>query len=248
MTVSTADADTLEQQFLAGTEALRVAVGASGGVSQDGDPDAPATRVAALQQLFEVMRRVEHDAAGGAALEAAEIAELGDYGFSLLEDLSNQAMQRGLVEDARALFGLSVPLALWVVRRGGHLQEIQMVVNALAELANRTRDPQALGELAGGMDEIIQGVAAAVAEDPDRPDPMRPWRILLLNYGIVATRSHQSPRIDRAYEALVTHLPEEAPGFLREAMGQMEALDYPAEVRAVVGRWFRMWGGDATRH
>jgi hypothetical protein len=241
------EADYLERSFLEGTEALRGALGLSGEIAEV-DPESPAAPVVAMVQLFQVLRRIEHDAASGGALDAAEITELGDYGFSLIEELASRAMQRGLAQDAQVVLGLCVPLALWVVRRGGRLRQIQTVVNALADLANRTRDPALLAELSARMEEIVAGVDAEILEDRDRPDPMRPWRILLLNHGIVATRSHDPERMERAYHTLVSHLPEEAPGFFREGMQQMAALDYPPQVRTVVKRWSDMWGSGATRH
>jgi hypothetical protein len=240
-----AEAEYLERTFLEGTEALQGALGVGPGMEVN--PESPAAPVVAMVQLFQLLRRIEHDAAGG-AVDAAEISELGDYGFSLIDDLSNRAMQRGLAKDAQVVLGLSFPLALWVVRHRGHLRQIQTVVNALADLANGIREPELLDDLAARMEEIVSGVDAAIVEDAERPDPMRPWRILLLNYGIVATRSHVPERMEAAYHTLVSHLPEEAPGFFRQGMQQMDALDYPPQVRAVVKRWFDMWGSGATRH
>jgi hypothetical protein len=54
--------------------------------------------------------------------------------------------------------------------------------------------------------------------------------------------------MEAAYHTLVSHLPEEAPGFFRQGMQQMDAIGYPPQVRAVVKRWFDMWGSGATRH
>jgi hypothetical protein len=241
-----AEAEYLERTFLEGTEALRGALGVAPGAEVNAE--APGAPVAAIVQLFQLLRRIEHDAAAGEQLESAEISELGDYAFSLIDELSNRSMQRGLAEDARVVLGLSFPLALWVVRHGGHLRQIQTVVNALADLANGIREPELLDELATRMGDIVSGVDAAIVEDAERPDPMRPWRILLLNYSIVATRSHVPERMEAAYHTLVSHLPEEAPGFFRQGMQQMDAIGYPPQVRAVVKRWFDMWGSGATRH
>ena len=40
-----------------------------------------------------------------------------------------------------------------------------------------------------------------------------PWRVLLLNWGIVATRSLRPPLMRDAFDRLLEHLPEDASGF-----------------------------------
>jgi hypothetical protein len=72
--------------------------------------------------------------------------------------------------------------------------------------------------------------------------------VFLLNKAIVATRSHQPALMDEAFDALADQLPEEAPDFFREGMGQMDALDYPAEVRAVMERWYEQWCSKRVLH
>ena len=44
------------------------------------------------------------------------------------------------------------------------------------------------------------------------------------------------------------HLPDDASGFFREGMGQMEALDYPPQVREVMETYFETWSLKKTLH
>jgi hypothetical protein len=47
--------------------------------------------------------------------------------------------------------------------------------------------------------------------------------------------------MEQAFESLIEHLPEDAPSFFREGMEQMNALDYPEQVRAVMARYYQRW-------
>jgi hypothetical protein len=209
----------------------------------------PAMLVEAMEQLLEVLKRIEHDqvvrtggAVGGQSLESRELSELGDFGMELLSELSGHAAQLGMEEQAGTLAELSFPLAVWLVRLGAELRILQPVVTAIANLANRTRDPALLEELCRVTAEIVERVDVQLKQDIEKTDPMRPWRILMLNFGIIATRSHQPSLMEHAFDTLIQHLPEEAPEFFRQGMEQMEALNYPPHVRDVVERYHAEWG------
>ena len=75
-----------------------------------------------------------------------------------------------------------------------------------------------------------------------------PWRILNLNYGIVATRSHNPELIEQAYDSLAKNLPQDARQFFKEGLQQMEVIAYPDEVREVVERYNKMWGSESSLH
>ena len=77
---------------------------------------------------------------------------------------------------------------------------------------------------------------------------LRPWRVLNLNYGIVATRSHQPELIEQAYDALIANLPQDARQFFKEGKQQMDLVGYPEEVREVVERYNNMWGSESPLH
>jgi hypothetical protein len=69
-----------------------------------------------------------------------------------------------------------------------------------------------------------------------------------LNYGIVATRSHQPEIIEIAYDALVKNLPQDARQFFKEGLQQMDIVGYPDAVREVVERYNKMWGSENALH
>jgi hypothetical protein len=51
-----------------------------------------------------------------------------------------------------------------------------------------------------------------------------------------------------AFRAVCEHLPEDAPTFFREGMGQMEALNYPQPVRDVMDRYYGLWCAGQRLH
>ncbi len=226
------------------------------------DIHSPQNMIAAMEQAIDVMARADSDlsiktklsAESSGLLEEKEITEIGGYALGLLEGLVSlvQSQEAGdspqAVQQQRDLMRLSIPVSLWVARHGGRLQQIDMVVNSLAGYANEISESSMLAELAGVIGEIVEASSDEIKRDIEQTNPMRPWRILNLNYGIVATRSHDPALIEKAYDALVKNLPQDARGFFREGMQQMDIIGYPQEVREVVERYDRMWGSESTLH
>ncbi len=95
---------------------------------------------------------------------------------------------------------------------------------------------------------MINAVKPRISQDTASTDPTRPWRVLLLNRAIVATRSNEPALMEEAFDALVEHLPDETSGFFREGMEQMDALNYPPRVRAVMQRYYDQCRGQRVLH
>lgn len=180
-------------------------------------------------------------AARADATGAPGIDTLCNHGIDLLARLSGLAGRLGLPQHAHRIEALTLPLACWGARRGGELSQPAPVVNAAGALANRLKAPDALAELHGLMSEVVDALNPQVTQDSDETDATRPWRVLLLNRAIVATRSHRPDLMETAFSAVVEALPRDAPEFFLEALGQMEALNYPPQVREVVQRYADTW-------
>lgn len=227
-------------------------------------PDAPALRTPdgasleliaeALRQLLEVMARVEADRRNEGAAQfphrpgSADITELGEYALKLQESLAALIKQVDLTDQQAAVAALAVDIALWVADHGGRLDTLEAVVDALALIANRSHEAHELLGLCGVMGRISAAVSPLIREDLERVNPGRPWRVLLLNRGIVATRSHDPAAMEEAFTFIIRHLPEEAPRFFAEGMQQMEALDYPPQVRRVMEKYHRRWSLNRVLH
>ncbi|MGB5396464.1 MAG: hypothetical protein WBN96_04895 [Gammaproteobacteria bacterium] len=218
------------------------------------DVNASQNIVPAMLQAIDVMQRADTDfatrgrqAEAEPPLRAEEITEIGDYALSLLEALvSNEEDVSG--HQNRELMRLAIPVCVWVADHGGRLQHIELAVNSLAGYANELKDMLHLAELCRVMAKIIDAVTDDIRRDLEQTNPMRPWRILNLNYGIVATRSHDTDLMEQAYAALIKNLPQDARQFFREGMQQMDIIGYPEDVRAVVQKYDQLWGAQSTLH
>lgn len=172
-----------------------------------------------------------------------DVTELGEHTFSALADLGQWAGQLQLPRAQQQVQALSVPVAVWVARHGGQVGELEGVVNALAAIANTAGDSELLRELSLLMGEIAGAAAPGLRQDLDRSNPSRPWRVLNLNRGIVATRSCDTAAMTRAFEDLIAYLPEDAAGFFEEGIKQADAMGLPGPVRDLLAEYHKRGSG-----
>jgi len=219
------------------------------------DVNSPQNLLAAMDQAIDVMARADADSAvqkdmsaeSMGLLEEKDISKIGQYTLDLLEAMVAHVQEK-TGEQNRELIRLSVPVSLWVARHGGKLSQIDMLVNSLAGYANELTEPHTLADLAAVIKEVVDACDNDIRRDIEQSNMMRPWRVLNLNYGIVATRSHQPELIQQAYDALIKNLPQDARQFFKEGMQQMDLIDYPDDVREVVERYNNMWGAESSLH
>ena len=219
------------------------------------DVNSPRALLTAMDQAIDVMARADADSAvqndmsaeSMGLLEEKDISKIGQYTLDLLEGMVAY-VQNKTGEQNRELIRLSVPVSLWVARHGGKLSQVDMLVNSLAGYANELTEPHMLADLAAVIKEVIDACDNEIRRDIDQSNMMRPWRVLNLNYGIVATRSHRPELIEQAYDALIENLPQDARQFFKEGKQQMDLIGYPEEVREVVERYNNMWGSESSLH
>jgi hypothetical protein len=212
--------------------------------------ETPEQLLAGMEKAIDVMERADADASarqGEAVLSDDEISEIGDFALGLLESIVER-VESASGHQSRDLTRLAIPISLWIARQGGHISKLELVVNSLAAWANELHDTRQIAELARVTREIIDAASDELRKDIEQSNPMRPWRIINLNYGIVATRSHDPALMDEAFAVLVENLPHDARAFFREGMQQMEIVGYPEEVREVIEKYDRMWGSGDTLH
>jgi hypothetical protein len=218
------------------------------------DPTLPEVSPLALKEsmhrLIEILQLIDKQpkTADMESLTEEELNELGDYGINLLMDFSTLATDLNLTEESHRFEDLSLPLALWLGRHLGQIKTLEPVVNALARLANTYRDTVELEQLYEVAEELLTVVAPESKALQGQDSPSRSWRTLLINQAIIATRSHRPGLIEKAYELLTQHIPDEAPDFFKEGMVQMDALNYPQQVREVVEKYYNLWCFPRTLH
>ena len=201
----------------------------------------------AFDQLIEVMTRLDADASSGQQ-HGADVSEIGAYALQLAEGLAATAEGLQPQQHRFEVSGLVVNLALWIARHGGLIDTLEPVVDALALHANTIRDPRLLESLSEVFRRIVDAASPAIRQDLEKFNPGRPWRVLLLNQSIVATRSHNTTLMEQAFALLTENLPDDAAQFFREGMQQMDALNYPEQVRKVMQKYHRQWTMNRSLH
>lgn len=195
----------------------------------------------AIEQFFAISTQLERDTGEAGATYKDNVSQLGDYAITLLADLASWAGQLGLLEAKQDMEATTLSIADWVVRHEGELRTLDPIVNAAAERANRTKDPRSLEALCEFISRALGAASNLIKQDLEKTNPSRPWRVLHLNRGIVATRTHNPRLMEQVFDDFVRALPEDASHFFAEGMHQMDALNYPAHVRAVMSRYFDQW-------
>lgn len=208
------------------------------------DQTPPQELVEGIEKFISVAVRLEQKQGRHERLTEEDIANLGDYVMTLLSDLGEWATDLRQTHAQQLLEQFIMAAAKWVVEQDVKIFTLEPVVNAIANLANNLRGPKELEQLAEYMDKIVGAVPEELKLDTDNGEPTWSWRVLLLNRSIVATRSHNPELIERVFDELVHYLPEEASRFFSEGMQQMDALNYPPQVREVMQRYFDRF----TRH
>jgi hypothetical protein len=208
---------------------LRDEVSSTAGKARPSDDDGGLV-CDALLQLFDLLER------SGAASDSGEMTALGEYGMHLLEELGAMA-RRAAATSGVGSEQLCLPFALWIARHGGELRNLAPVVNGLAFRANQQSRPEIMAGLYACCCELIDAASPGQQEGiGDRPG--HPFRLLLLNRAIIATRSHNADFIAAAFDAVIEQIPDEGPAFFAEAMEQIAVVDYPDHVRDLVRRYF----------
>jgi uncharacterized membrane protein len=127
---------------------------------------------------------------------------------------------------------------LWFASVGGIISKLIPLVNLIAAISNRLRDQESLKQLLANIENIIHATEQSIQDDMDDRDPRRPWRVLLLNYAITATRTHDPALMDKTFLFLIKNLPDDLKQFFTEGMSQMTALDYPEAVKEVMHKYY----------
>ncbi len=207
-------------------------------------------KMAAMRRSIDVMERVDIDQQNSAAksLAEAEITEIGGYALTLLDELSIVAANKGLQQVMLLLHRLSLPVALWVEKHHGKVNKLDIVVNAIATYANTLTDTESLLALSRVIEKVAHSVTDEIQKDLEASNPVRPWRVLNLNWGIVATRSHNTELMTHVFDQLIKNIPVDAKNFFREGMQQMDVVGYPAHVREVMEKYSKLLGVDADLH
>lgn len=216
------------------------------------DGVSPQLITESLQQLTEVLRDHEWNNSsrrGAGTSTGVDISELGDYGLNMLADLSQLSAELMLEQEIERLEQLALCLGLWVVRQQGVLRSVELVVNGIARLANRSQEQLELECLFHIMGEVLDAVSLTGSSGYTLEPPINsPRHLLLINRAIVATRTLLPELMETAFAEVADQLPDVAPSFFSEGMEQVRIQGYPEQVREVIERYYQEYPHSSTLH
>lgn len=206
--------------------------------------------IQALKQNIEIMQRLQSDKSVGKvhALEEKEISEIADFALNLLDQVATGCASRGLQDEMLQLHRYSMPVVIWLSQNGGQLKKLDIVVNAIASYANTLQDTQQLEQLCQFIQQVVRITDQKIKADKNDLDPMRPWRILNLNWGIVATRTHNTELMQQVFEQLIKNIPNDVQQFFSEGLQQMQIVDYPQPVKETMQAFAEKVGSAGRLH
>ncbi len=194
--------------------------------------------LAKMEEFFKIIASVNLRANEDKLIDAAEATEISDYGFVLLLKLVDLMERLDLPHKRKEIEQISLVIARWTISYNGTINYLEPVVNAIAQLANLMQEKEALLALSDLIADVVDHCSLELKKDQDDSEEFRPWRLLHINRGIVATRTHDLEAMKQAFDEFLIYLPQEAPGFFAEGMKEMDALDYPPHVRKVMEFYF----------
>ncbi|MCK4707101.1 MAG: hypothetical protein KAU21_00655 [Gammaproteobacteria bacterium] len=192
----------------------------------------------ALEQFFDVTETVNQQAADDHIISSTEATEIGDHGFILLLKLVDLMEKLDLPHRRKEIEQISLIFARWVIRYRGQLKHIEPIVNAFAHSANSMKDKKSLLALLELMGLVVDASSDEIKHDLESSNIYRPWRLLHINRSIVATRTHDADIMKKVFDEMILYLPQDSASFFSEGMQEMDALDYPPNVRKVIEEYF----------
>ena len=166
------------------------------------------------------------------------VTHIGQLGLQTLSEyiqLDTRYLQAANQEDLNLY---SAAFCFWIVRQGGTIQALDLAVNSLAYIANRVQDPDTLGWLSDEIGHVIEAVPDSLRDTATSNLESAPWQVLNLNRSIIATRSHDTDRMQEAFDRLIALLPDDACNFFKQGMEQMDIVGYPDPVRQIMLQYY----------
>ena len=169
--------------------------------------------LARFDEFFNIVASVNMRANDDKRIEPDEATEIGDYGFILLLKLVDLMERLDLPHKRKEIEQISLVFARWTIGYEGTINHLEPVVNAIAQLANLMQEKEALMALSELIAEVVDHCSLELKKDQGDSEEFRPWRLLHINRGIVATRTHDLDTMKQAFDEFLMSLPQEAPGF-----------------------------------
>ena len=198
----------------------------------------PFALASALSDFYQISSILE---SGQQVMDTEQITEFADYGLDLVDRLAYQLRLLEITDQRDQMSHIYVSLALWLVRRGATLDNIEGVADGFAWIVNSLSDTNDLAEMCQLIEEVAEAASENKKMDEDKSNPWRPWRVLNLNAGIAATRSLDPQLMERVFDEVGRRLPFDMSGFLADGKRQMMTQNVPEAVQEVMNRYADKW-------
>ncbi len=195
------------------------------------------TRAIATSELF--LHTLQTEKNGAQKMKAHEATEKGEEILQLLDKLFFLVTQSPAND--RLIKMLAISTGMWVVKKGGEIRHLDLIVNAIATFANQTKYLYHLEELYEVSLFILMATDDSIKADHDKINAQRPWRLLCLNHAIIATRSGNCELVKPAFDRLIQYLPNDAEMFFARGMKEVRTGNYPFSVRNIVIAYHNMY-------
>jgi len=199
----------------------------------------------AVEEFLNAFHKLDEEYGDAGAILLEDTGELADYCIRCLAELRNWLDRLELAALTPEFDKLIIGTTLWAIRHECEVTTPEPAVNALAHMANDAKTRQDLAAIYGLMQGLILALPMLIKSDLEKSNPNRPWRILLVNFAIIAVRTQDVPMMQYAFDTLGTYLPEECQGFFAEAVRQAEHPGFSDEVRGLLLAEQAKW---AMRH
>lgn len=235
--------DDLKKIFMQASAVILQAFDSSN--TQPGGDAAPAQLIEAITQFFIIYEKLGNKHSDNSLIKKDNISKIGEEAITCLNELGRWAERLDLPREQAVLDEIALAAAHWVIRHQGEIRSLEVIVDMLAAKANRTSDKAVLTSLFHVMNDVMAHTSPELQRDLDKSDPARPWRMLNLNFAIVATRTTDKELMVSAFDTLGRNLPEDCPQFFEEGLKQSEKAVYGPEIKTMMAEYFKKW---ATLH
>lgn len=203
-----------------------------------GEESAPLMLARAMSDFFEIAGGV---AAGAVQLDEDQLSEFAAYGLGLMDREAFLVRKLELMDQRDTVARMFASMGVWLARRGATLDNLEGTADGFGMIVNGLGDTEALREIAGQMEEVIEATSERLRLDEDRGNAWRPWRVINLNAGIAATRSLDPEVMERTFENMGRRLPYDMAGFLADGWRQAAVQNVPDGVTEVLRRYMEKW-------
>ncbi len=206
---------------------------------------APPNLIKTVYEIFDIFEKLDKQYGSEGPLPLEDASEVADHCIRYLAELGNWLPRLSLGKYQGDLDYTMVGVALWAVRHECDIGVPEPIVNALAIRANDAGSKEELAAVYGIQQGVLKHMAPRFQHDLEKSNPQRPWRILNLNFAIVAIRSQDMRMMSYAFKTLGDHLPEECAGFFEEAIRLAQHPAFSDEVKDILLGEQSRW---ASRH